>query len=87
MLHGCPRRHAEFRPGNTGRDLRCAALPSQVMIVPSSTRVIPFASLRAPSRPGWPRVNAAPRLSIGLPVYNGERHLDESIEALLGTEL
>jgi glycosyltransferase involved in cell wall biosynthesis len=29
-------------------------------------------------------VNAVPRLSIGLPVYNGERHLAESIEALLG---
>jgi glycosyltransferase involved in cell wall biosynthesis len=29
-------------------------------------------------------VNAAPRLSIGLPVYNGEKYLAESIEALLG---
>ena len=29
-------------------------------------------------------MNAAPRLSIGLPVYNGERHLADSIEALLG---
>jgi glycosyltransferase involved in cell wall biosynthesis len=29
-------------------------------------------------------VNALPRLSVGLPVYNGERHLAESIEALLG---
>jgi glycosyltransferase involved in cell wall biosynthesis len=29
-------------------------------------------------------MNAAPRLSIGLPVYNGENFLAESIEALLG---
>jgi glycosyltransferase involved in cell wall biosynthesis len=29
-------------------------------------------------------VNAVPRLSIGLPVYNGEKYLAESIEALLG---
>lgn len=26
----------------------------------------------------------APRLTIGLPVYNGERYLAESVEALLG---
>ena len=30
------------------------------------------------------RVNTMPRLTIGLPVYNGERYLAESIEALLG---
>jgi glycosyltransferase involved in cell wall biosynthesis len=29
-------------------------------------------------------VNAIPRLSIGLPVYNGEQYLAESLEALLG---
>jgi glycosyltransferase involved in cell wall biosynthesis len=29
-------------------------------------------------------VNAIPRLSIGLPVYNGEKYLAESIDALLG---
>src|SRR5712672_2829455 len=29
-------------------------------------------------------MNAIPRLSIGLPVYNGENFLAESIEALLG---
>jgi len=29
-------------------------------------------------------MNAVPRLSIGLPVYNGENHLTESLEALLG---
>jgi glycosyltransferase involved in cell wall biosynthesis len=29
-------------------------------------------------------MNTTPRLSIGLPVYNGENHLTESIEALLG---
>ena len=29
-------------------------------------------------------MNKAPRLSIGLPVYNGENHIAESIEALLG---
>lgn len=29
-------------------------------------------------------VNTMPRLTIGLPVYNGERYLAESIEALLG---
>ncbi len=29
-------------------------------------------------------MNAAPRLSIGLPVYNGEKYLAESLEALLG---
>jgi glycosyltransferase involved in cell wall biosynthesis len=29
-------------------------------------------------------VNAAPRLSIGLPIYNGETFLAESLEALLG---
>jgi len=29
-------------------------------------------------------VNAIPRLSIGLPVYNGEKYLAESIESLLG---
>ena len=29
-------------------------------------------------------MNKAPRLSVGLPVYNGENHLAESIEALLG---
>ena len=30
------------------------------------------------------RVNTMPRLTIGLPVYNGERYLAESIESLLG---
>ena len=29
-------------------------------------------------------MNAGPRLSVGLPVYNGENYLAESIEALLG---
>lgn len=29
-------------------------------------------------------MNHAPRLSVGLPVYNGERYLAESIEAILG---
>jgi glycosyltransferase involved in cell wall biosynthesis len=29
-------------------------------------------------------VNGGPRLSIGLPVYNGERYLTESLDALLG---
>src|SRR6266496_237046 len=29
-------------------------------------------------------MNAAPRLSIGLPVYNGEKSLPESLDALLG---
>jgi len=29
-------------------------------------------------------MKAAPRLSVGLPVYNGENYLAESIEALLG---
>jgi len=29
-------------------------------------------------------MNAAPRLSVGLPVYNGEAYLAESLEALLG---
>jgi glycosyltransferase involved in cell wall biosynthesis len=29
-------------------------------------------------------MNAAPRLSIGLPVYNGEKYLAESLDALLG---
>jgi glycosyltransferase involved in cell wall biosynthesis len=29
-------------------------------------------------------VSTAPRLSVGLPVYNGEKYLAESIEALLG---
>jgi glycosyltransferase involved in cell wall biosynthesis len=29
-------------------------------------------------------MNAAPRLSIGLPVYNGEEYLAESLDALLG---
>ncbi|HZO70332.1 MAG TPA: glycosyltransferase family 2 protein [Kribbellaceae bacterium] len=29
-------------------------------------------------------MNAAPRLSIGLPVYNGENYLSESLDALLG---
>ena len=29
-------------------------------------------------------MNATPRLSIGLPVYNGERYLAESLDALLG---
>jgi len=29
-------------------------------------------------------VNAVPRLTIGLPVYNGEKYLSESIESLLG---
>jgi glycosyltransferase involved in cell wall biosynthesis len=30
------------------------------------------------------RMNAVPRLTIGLPVYNGERYVAESIESLLG---
>ena len=30
------------------------------------------------------RVSAVPRLSIGLPVYNGERHIGEALESLLG---
>ena len=29
-------------------------------------------------------MNAAPRLSVGLPVYNGENYLAESLDALLG---
>ena len=29
-------------------------------------------------------MNAVPRLSIGLPVYNGEKYLAEALEALLG---
>jgi glycosyltransferase involved in cell wall biosynthesis len=29
-------------------------------------------------------MNAAPRLSVGLPVYNGEKYLGESLDALLG---
>src|SRR5215470_10065074 len=29
-------------------------------------------------------VNTVPRLSVGLPVYNGEKYLTESIESLLG---
>ena len=29
-------------------------------------------------------MRAAPRLSIGLPVYNGEKYLTESLDALLG---
>src|SRR5215472_17867412 len=29
-------------------------------------------------------MNIAPRLSVGLPVYNGENYLAESIDALLG---
>src|SRR5215470_10109303 len=29
-------------------------------------------------------MNAAPRLSVGLPVYNGEAYLAESLDALLG---
>src|ERR1700744_966024 len=41
---------------------------------------------------GWPlrheigndEMNAVPRLSIGLPVYNGENYLAESLDALLG---
>jgi glycosyltransferase involved in cell wall biosynthesis len=32
---------------------------------------------------GW-KMNAGPRLSIGLPVYNGENYLAESLDALLG---
>jgi glycosyltransferase involved in cell wall biosynthesis len=42
-------------------------------------------------RPDGPRagsrarnVAAVPRLSIGLPVYNGERHISEALDALLG---
>ena len=30
------------------------------------------------------RVNRVPRLTIGLPVYNGEVHLSEAFESLLG---
>jgi glycosyltransferase involved in cell wall biosynthesis len=30
------------------------------------------------------KVNTVPRLTVGLPVYNGERYVAESIEALLG---
>ena len=33
---------------------------------------------------GRPAVSAAPRLSVGLPVYNGEVYLAQSIESLLG---
>ena len=29
-------------------------------------------------------MNATPRLSVGLPVYNGENYLAESLESLLG---
>ena len=29
-------------------------------------------------------MNTVPRLSIGLPVYNGENYLAESLDALLG---
>ena len=38
--------------------------------------------LGAPGARG--RVSAVPRLSIGLPVYNGERYIGEAFEALLG---
>jgi glycosyltransferase involved in cell wall biosynthesis len=33
---------------------------------------------------GRPALSAAPRLSVGLPVYNGEVYLGQSIESLLG---
>lgn len=33
---------------------------------------------------GMRKMNAAPRLTIGLPVYNGEKYLAESLDALLG---
>ena len=29
-------------------------------------------------------MNTAPRLTIGLPVYNGEKYIAESLDALLG---
>ena len=29
-------------------------------------------------------MNAAPRLTVGLPVYNGEKYIAESLDALLG---
>ena len=32
-------------------------------------------------------MNAAPRLTVGLPVYNGENYIAESIDALLGQTL
>ena len=42
-------------------------------------------SLPARSRASGRRgVSAPPRLSVGLPVYNGEKYLAESIESLLG---
>ena len=42
-------------------------------------------SCSRPSAAGGGRaVNAVPRLSIGLPVYNGEKYLAEALEALLG---
>ena len=41
-------------------------------------------SIAARSRRGSGVTNAAPRLSVGLAVYNGENYLAESIEALLG---
>jgi glycosyltransferase involved in cell wall biosynthesis len=31
-----------------------------------------------------PEDNSTPKLSIGLPVYNGERHLRECLDSLLG---
>jgi glycosyltransferase involved in cell wall biosynthesis len=34
--------------------------------------------------PGRPSVTAAPPITIGMPVYNGERYLAEAIESILG---
>lgn len=47
-----------------------------------NARVIVRKSLT--SEDGRAGMNAAPRLSIGLPVYNGEKYLAESLDALLG---
>ena len=42
------------------------------------------AAARADTTEGRPALSGAPRLSVGLPVYNGEIYLAQSIESLLG---
>jgi cellulose synthase/poly-beta-1,6-N-acetylglucosamine synthase-like glycosyltransferase len=47
------------------------------------TRRLAELAFRIRREKGTPKLTTTPRLTIGLPVYNGEKYVAESIEALL----
>jgi len=59
-----------------------SVIPAKGRDQPSSRTVARLTRATAPKR-AYGRVRAVPRVSIGLPVHNGERYLADSLESLL----